>query len=74
MKGADDNYRWMGENWPDSRYLVITLSGEVEPTEHHGQLQSLRGWHCRYDLQTGKFDVPADFAGNNKKAIAPADR
>lgn len=71
VKGADDNYQWMGENWPDSRYLVISLSGEVEPTKRHGQLQSLRGWRCRYDLQTGKFDVPADFADNNKKATAP---
>ena len=26
VKGVDDNYRWMGENWPDSRYLVISLS------------------------------------------------
>jgi hypothetical protein len=72
VKGADDNYRWMGETWPDSRYLVISLSGEVSPTKRHGQLQSLRGWRCRYDLQTAKFDVPADFTGNNKKAIAPA--
>ena len=72
VKGADDNYRWMGENWPDSRYLVIALSGEVSPTKRHGQLQSLRGWRCRYDVVTGKFDVPADFATNNKKATAPA--
>lgn len=71
VKGADDNYRRMGETWPDSRYLVIALSGEVSPTKRHGQLQSLGGWRCRYDLQTGKFDVPADFAANNKNATAP---
>jgi hypothetical protein len=71
LKGVDDNYHWMGENWPDSRYLVISLSGDVLPTSHHGQIQSVRGWHCRYDLQTGKFDVPADFAESNAKAIAP---
>ena len=32
VKGLDDNYRWMGESWPDSRYLVISLSGDVRPT------------------------------------------
>ncbi len=71
LKGVDDNYHWMGENWPDSRYLVISLSGDVLLTNRHGQLRSVRGWHCRYDLQTGKFDVPADFAEGNAEAIAP---
>jgi hypothetical protein len=71
LKGVDDNYHWMGENWPDSRYLVISLSGDVLPNSHHGQLQPVRGWHCRYDLKTGKFDVPADFAKSNAEAIAP---
>ncbi len=32
VKGIDDNYHQMGENWPDSRYLIITLSGDVLPT------------------------------------------
>jgi hypothetical protein len=72
VKGTDDNYRSMGETWPESRYLVITLSGEVSPNAHHGQILSLRGWHCRYDLQQRTFDVPPDFAENNAKAIAPA--
>ena len=71
VKGIDDNYHQMGENWPDSRYLIITLSGDVLPISQHGQISSLRGWHCRYDLQTGRFDVPPDFAENNAKAIAP---
>jgi hypothetical protein len=71
LKGLDDNYRWMGESWPDSRYLVISLSGDVSPNRKHGQIRSLRGWHCRYDLQKGTFDVPPDFSENNAKAIAP---
>jgi hypothetical protein len=71
VKGTDDNYRSMGEKWPDSRYLVISLSGEVLRNGQHGQIQSLRGWHCRYDLQKGTFDVPPSFAENNAKAIAP---
>lgn len=71
VRGLDDNYRWMDEDWPDSRYLVISLSGDLAPTKRHGQVQTIRGWRCRYDLLTGKFDVPADFAANNRKAIAP---
>jgi hypothetical protein len=71
VKGLDDNYRSLGERWPDNRYLVITLWGEVEPNLRHGQILSVRGWRCRYDLQTGRFDVPASFAHNNAKAIAP---
>ena len=71
VKGTDDNYRSLGQDWPDSRYLVISLSGEVSPNSRHGQLPSVRGWRCRYDLQKGTFDVPPDFAENNAKAIAP---
>jgi hypothetical protein len=74
VKGVDDNYHAMGENWPDNRYIVISLSGSVLPTSHHGQIDALNGWHCRYDLQSGKFDVPPDFAANNAKAIAPPGR
>jgi len=71
VKGIDDNYRWMGENWPDSRYLVISLSGDN--TERH-QIRSVRGWRCRYDLQKGTFDVPPEFAGDNAKAITPTQK
>jgi hypothetical protein len=70
VKGTEENYRWLGVQWPDNRYIVITLSGEVSPNGRHGQILSLNGWRCRYELQTGKFDVPASFAKNNAKAIA----
>jgi hypothetical protein len=71
VQGIDDSYRSLGQAWPDSRYLVISLSGEVSPNSRHGQLWAVRGWRCRYDLQKGTFDVPPDFAENNAKAIAP---
>jgi hypothetical protein len=71
VKGAEEHYRWMGVNWPDNRYLVISLSGDVSPDRRHGQIRALRGWRCRYDLQKGTFDVPPEFAGHNAKAIAP---
>jgi hypothetical protein len=28
-------------------------------------------WRCRYDLQTGKFDVPPLFSDHNAKAVSP---
>jgi hypothetical protein len=31
----------------------------------------VHGWRCRYDLQTGKFDVPARFSAGNAKAVVP---
>jgi hypothetical protein len=71
LKGTDENYRWLGVNWADSRYLVITLSGDVSPNDRHGQLRSVRGWRCRYDLQQGTFDVPAEFSDHNAEAVAP---
>jgi hypothetical protein len=43
VKGTEENYRWMGVNWPDSRYLVITLSGDVSPNRRHGQIRTVRG-------------------------------
>ena len=63
VKGTEENYRWMGVKWPDSRYLVISLSGQVLP------IRAVRGWRCRYDLQKGTFDVPPGFAENNAKTI-----
>ncbi len=74
LKGTDENYRWLGVKWPNNRYLVLSLSGDVEPNERHGQLLSVRGWRVRYDLQTGAFDVPPEFADHNGKAIAPDAR
>jgi hypothetical protein len=71
LKGTEENYRWMGVNWPENRYLVISLWGEVEPNSHHHQLFAVRGWHVRYDLETGKFDVPPEFRDDNAKALDP---
>ena len=71
LKGTDDNYQWTGEKWPDSRYLLIGLWGEVEPNGKHHQLTTVRDWRCRYDLQEGKFDVPGIFAKSNAEALVP---
>lgn len=71
LKGIDDNYHWTGEKWPDSRYLLLGLWGEVEPNGKHHQLATVRDWRCRYDLQEGKFDVPDFLAKDNAKALTP---
>jgi len=72
LKPNDDKDGTLGENWPDSRYLVISLSGEVEPNRKHHQLRTVDGWRCRYDLQQGTFDVPKSFLKQNIEALIPA--
>lgn len=66
VKGLEDNYGWMRGHWPDSRYLVISLSFDTQ-----GEKPSpwIEGWHCVYDLKMGMFGVPPDFAEHNTKAV-----
>jgi hypothetical protein len=71
LKGTPENYRNLGVDWPENRYIVISLWGEVEPTKKHHQLSTVRGWRMRYDLEAGKFDVPAEFLKNNADALKP---
>jgi hypothetical protein len=70
LKGLKENYREYGVDWPANRYLLIGLSADAD-VRGHKPMQTLvvNGWHCRYDLQTGKFDVPAIFAADNAKAV-----
>jgi len=67
LKGFDENYAWLGEHWPDSRYIVVSLSFDAQGEEK--PLPWIEGWRCVYDLKTGTFSVPPDFAENNAKAI-----
>jgi len=72
LKGTDENYRWLGIDWPANRYLLITLSGEADiKSRKHQQTTVVHGWRCRYDLQTGKFDVPPLFSDKNSKSVLP---
>ena len=68
VKGMEENYRWMGKRWPDSRYVVISLSFDMQG-EDDKTAPWIEDWHCVYDLKTGAFSVPPDFAENNAKAI-----
>ena len=68
--GLEENYRSLGVDWPANRYLLIALSGDADVRGRKPmQTGVVNGWRCRYDLQTGKFDVPALFSGDNAKAV-----
>lgn len=69
VKGTDEAYRNLGVRWPENRYLVISLSGEMDKHPRNVVVKGLAGWRCRYDLQTGTFDVPAEFARANAEAL-----
>jgi hypothetical protein len=72
LKGTEENYRWLGVDWPENRYLVISLSGDADiKGRKHEQTAVVHGWRCRYDLQTGKFDAPPLFSKDNAEALVP---
>ena len=72
LKGTEENYRGLGVNWPENRYLLIGLSGDADVKGRKPmQTGVVNGWSCRYDLQTGKFDVPPLFSNDNAKAVLP---
>lgn len=67
LKGMEQNYAWMGMRWPDSRYAVISLSFDMQGEEV--KTPWIEDWHCAYDMKTGTFSVPAEFAEHNAKAV-----
>ncbi|MCP3404527.1 hypothetical protein [Bradyrhizobium sp. CCGB01] len=69
VKGTEEAYRGLGVKWPDNRYLVISLSGEMDKHPKNVAVKGLADWRCRYDLKTGTFDVPAMFAKGNAEAL-----
>jgi hypothetical protein len=72
LEGVEDNYRGHGVDWPANRYILIALSGDADVRGRKPmQTGVVHGWRCRYDLESGKFDVPALFSDNNAKAIVP---
>ncbi|MHC2564092.1 hypothetical protein [Bradyrhizobium liaoningense] len=69
VKGTEDGYRRLGVRWPNNRYLVISLSGEMDKHPKNVAVKGLADWRCRYDLETGTFDVPSIFARANAEAL-----
>ncbi|MFO1108850.1 MAG: hypothetical protein U1E61_06690 [Bradyrhizobium sp.] len=72
VEGLKEDYRSLGVDWPANRYLVITLWGDADVKgRKRSQTSVVHDWQCRYDLQTGKFDVPPLFSASNAKAVVP---
>ncbi|VIO73912.1 hypothetical protein [Bradyrhizobium ivorense] len=71
IKGLEDNYAWLGQHWPDSRYLVIGLSFDIQGEDT--PFPWVEDWRCLYDLKTGTFSVPEAFAEHNAKAWKTPD-
>jgi hypothetical protein len=72
LKGTEENYRSLGVDWPENRYLIITLWGDADiKGRKHEQTDVVHDWRCRYDLQKGTFDVPAEFVKGNAEALVP---
>jgi hypothetical protein len=46
---------------------VISLSFDMQGEDVPGPW--IEDWKCVYDLKTGAFSVPPDFADNNAKAV-----
>ena len=67
LKGLEENYAWLGQNWPDSRHLVLSLSFYIRGQEKPSPW--IEGWRCVYDLKTGAFSVPPEFADHSARAL-----
>lgn len=52
-KGMEENYAWLGQHWPDSRYVVISLSFDMQGDEEKAPW--IEGWHCVYDTKMEHF-------------------
>jgi hypothetical protein len=70
--GLEESYHGLGVDWQANRYVLINLWGDADVKGRKPmQTAVVHGWNCRYDLQTGKFDVPALFSSDNAKAVMP---
>src|SRR6516225_7267005 len=47
LEGDRENYRWLGVDWPENRYLVLGLSGDADiKTRKPMQTGVVNGWLC----------------------------
>ena len=67
LQGVDDNYASEGRKWPDSRYLVLSLSFDAQGEDR--KLPWLDDWQVVFDTKTDKFSIPPDLAKNNAETI-----
>jgi hypothetical protein len=67
IEGMDDSYASLGQHWPENRYVVMSLSFDMQGEDRKAPW--IVGWQCIYDLKTGKFSVPHEFAEKNAKSV-----
>ena len=67
LQGMDDNYASMGKRWPDSRYIVLSLSFDSQGEQP--KKPWIEGWRCVFDTKTGQFSIPSDFVDHNTQAV-----
>lgn len=67
LQGVDDNYASEGRKWPDSRYLVLSLSFDAQGEDR--KLPWIEDWQIVFDTRTDKFSIPPDLAKNNADTI-----
>ena len=72
LKGMEENYAWLGKQWPDSRYVVLTLAFDAQGEDK--PLPWIEGWRIVFDTKTDQFSIPPDFAEHNAKAVKYPDR
>jgi hypothetical protein len=53
VAGMEENYAGLGQHWPANRYIVISLSFDIQGKEKPSPW--IEGWRCVYDLKTGAF-------------------
>ena len=71
IQGLEDNYAALDQHWPDNRYVVISLAFDIQGEDT--PFPWIEGWRCVYDLKTGQFSVPADFAEHNAEVLKTPD-
>src|SRR5271169_236981 len=47
IRGIEENYAWMGKHWPDSRYVLISLSFDMQGEDVKAPW--IEDWYCVYD-------------------------
>jgi len=67
LQGVDDNYASEGRKWPDSRYLVLSLSFDAQGEDK--KLPWVQDWQIVFETKTDKFSIPPDLAENNADTI-----
>jgi len=71
LKGMEENYAWLGQHWPDSRYVVITLSFDSQGEKP--KRPWIEGWRCVYEPAAVAWHKRF-YSPTTREGLAPAHR